>query len=188
MSEVANGGGASAATAARVRRQSLGYRLRQSWVWYLFVAPNVLTFIAFTLFSWIFLIFLSFQDWNLIGAREYAGLENYQRMLNDAVLRRAVVNTFYYVVLFVPPVSVVSLALAVLVNRRLRGMNALPCLLLPARGHLDRSHCSDLEIHSHAPERGHRQLLPRAGRLRPGGVVAERPHRHAGHHHDADLE
>ncbi|MHB0875510.1 MAG: carbohydrate ABC transporter permease [Anaerolineae bacterium] len=124
MNEVAGADRLVAATpVSAAKRRSLGYRLRQSWGWYLFVAPNVLTFLAFTLFSWVFLIFLSFQDWNLIGARQYAGLENYQRMAHDPVLHKAITNTFQYVLLFVAPVSAVSLALAVLVNRRLRGMN-----------------------------------------------------------------
>jgi multiple sugar transport system permease protein len=117
---------------AAARRQTLGYRLRRSWGWYLFIAPNALSFLAFTLFSWMFLIYLSFQNWNLVGAREYAGLGNYQRMIRDPVLRRAIVNTFQYVLLFVLPASAVSLGLAVLVNRRMPGMNVFrACYYLP---------------------------------------------------------
>jgi len=104
------------------RNRSFAYRFKKGWVWYLFIAPNVLTFFVFTLFSWIFLIFLSFQDWNLLGTREFVGLENYARMLNDRVLRKALVNTLQYAVMFVLPVSAVSLGLASLVNQRLRGM------------------------------------------------------------------
>lgn len=116
--------GSTASLPALARRpRTLRYRLRKGWAWYLFIAPNVLTFLVFTLFSWIFLIFLSFQDWNLVGGREFAGLDNYRRMMNDIVLRKAVVNTFQYVIMFVFPVSAVSLGLAVLVNQRLRGMN-----------------------------------------------------------------
>ncbi|MGQ9555661.1 MAG: carbohydrate ABC transporter permease [Anaerolineae bacterium] len=105
-----------------VRGRTLAYRLKKGWSWYLFIAPNVLTFLAFTLFSWGFLIYLSFQDWNLIGAREFAGLDNYNRMLHDNVLTKALVNTLQYTLMFVLPVSAVSLALANLVNQRLRGM------------------------------------------------------------------
>ncbi|NPV07879.1 MAG: sugar ABC transporter permease [Anaerolineae bacterium] len=107
---------------ARAEKSSLGARLRKAWPWYLFIAPNVLTFLAFTLFSWIFLIFLSFHNWNLLGAREYVGLENYSRMLNDRILHKALINTIQYAIMFVVPVSAVSLGLASLVNQRLRGM------------------------------------------------------------------
>jgi len=78
--------------------------------------------VCFTLFSWVFLIYLSFQDWNLLGARQFAGLENYQRMLNDQVLRKALLNTIQYAIMFVIPSAAVSLSLATLVNQKIRGM------------------------------------------------------------------
>lgn len=106
----------------RGRRNSLRERLRRGWRWYFFIAPNVLTFLAFTLFSWIFLIYLSFYDWNLLGAREFAGLSNYERMLNDQILRKAIVNTIQYAIMFVVPSASVSLGLATLVNQKIRGM------------------------------------------------------------------
>ncbi len=110
------------ATLVQPKKHSLRARLGKAWPWYLFIAPNVLTFLAFTLFSWIFLVYLSFQDWNLLGAREFAGLENYARMLDDRILKKALLNTAQYVVMFVVPALVVSLGLATLVNQRLRGM------------------------------------------------------------------
>jgi len=103
-------------------RRSLGYRLRKSASWYLFIAPNVLTFLVFTLFSWVFLIYLSLHDWNLLGAKQFVGVQNYTRMLSDKILAKALANTFAYILMFVVPVACVSLGLATLVNTRLRGM------------------------------------------------------------------
>ncbi len=103
-------------------RNTLGQRFRRGWHWYFFIAPNVLTFVGFTLFSWIFLIYLSFQDWNLLGARTFAGLGNYERMLNDQILRKALLNTLQYAIMFVIPSAAVSLSLASLVNQKMRGM------------------------------------------------------------------
>jgi len=113
---------ATGVRAVPTRERSLWERVRRGWKWYLFVAPNVLTFLAFTLLSWVFLVFLSFHDWNLLGTREYVGLENYQRMLGDPILHKALINTLVYAVMFVIPVSVISLGLASLVNQKLRGM------------------------------------------------------------------
>jgi|YNPNPStandDraft_1061719.scaffolds.fasta_scaffold55540_1 multiple sugar transport system permease protein len=106
----------------RARQVGLAQRLRKGWRWYLFIAPNVVTFLVFILFSWVFLIYLSFHDWNLMGAKEFVGLDNYVRLAQDKVLRKALVNTFQYVLMFVAPVSAVSLGLASLVNQRLRGI------------------------------------------------------------------
>ncbi|MGI6206794.1 MAG: carbohydrate ABC transporter permease [Anaerolineae bacterium] len=104
--------------AARVAR-----RIRKEAIWYAFVAPNIVTFLVFTLFSWGFLVYLSFHSWSLVGAREYAGIANYQQMLGDRILHRAITNTISYALMFVLPGAALSLGLAILVNQGLRGMH-----------------------------------------------------------------
>jgi ABC-type sugar transport system permease subunit len=93
--------------------------LRQQWTWYLFIAPNVLLFLVFTLFTWGFLLFLSLNSWNLIGARSFVGLENYSRALGDEVFWIALRNTAVYAIIVVIPLTSVALLLAVLVNQKL---------------------------------------------------------------------
>lgn len=113
--------GGPIAARAVVRRTALS-RLKKALPWYLFITPNVIAFLVFELFTWGFLIFLSFHDWNLLGVRTFNGLDNYNRMLSDRILARALVNTIQYTIMFVLPMAAASLALAVLVNQRLRGV------------------------------------------------------------------
>jgi ABC-type sugar transport system permease subunit len=101
------------------RRRSRASSFRQQWTWYLFIAPNVLLFLVFTLFTWGFLLFLSFNNWSLIGARSLIGLDNYARALGDEVFWIALRNTAVYAILVVLPVSALALLLAVLVNQRI---------------------------------------------------------------------
>jgi len=96
--------------------------LKEQGVWYLFIAPNVLGFLAFNLSCYIFVVYLSFMRWDLIGVRNFIGADNFIKLLNDPVLTRSFVNIVEYVLMFVVPTSAASLALAVLANRRIRGM------------------------------------------------------------------
>ena len=62
------------------------------------------------------------QDWNLIRDAEFIGIDNYRELWGDEDFRRALRNTLYYLVGYLPLVMAGGLGLAVLVNRRLRGV------------------------------------------------------------------
>jgi ABC-type sugar transport system permease subunit len=109
----------AATSSGTVQRRSRLASLRQQWTWYLFIAPNVLLFLVFTLFTWGFLLFLSLNSWNLIGARAFVGLDNYSRALGDEVFWIALRNTAVYAIIVVIPLTSVALLLAVLVNQKL---------------------------------------------------------------------
>jgi ABC-type sugar transport system permease subunit len=107
------------ASSGSVRARTRSATFRQQWTWYLFIAPNVLLFLVFTLFTWGFLLFLSLNNWSLIGARSFVGLDNYARVLADPIFWIALRNTGVYALLVVPAVTVLALLLAVLVNQRI---------------------------------------------------------------------
>jgi len=56
-------------------------------------------FLVFTLFIWGFLLFLSLNNWSLIGARSFIGLDNYSRVLGDEIFWIALRNTAVYALL-----------------------------------------------------------------------------------------
>jgi multiple sugar transport system permease protein len=105
----------------RVRRAG-GLR-RPELVWgYLFILPNVLGFLAFTLGPIVGSFGLMFTDWTVIRPPSFVGLDNFRRLVEDDVLWVALRNTLLYVVLYVPAVTVGAFFLAVLMDRRLRGI------------------------------------------------------------------
>ncbi len=96
---------------------------------YLLVLPTVVFVALFTAWPTVLSFYLSFfrQRLNIARFREptFVGLENYQTLLADAGFHRVLLNTFYYVVGTVPISIVLAFFLALLVNRRMRGVGFL---------------------------------------------------------------
>ncbi|MBW9095402.1 sugar ABC transporter permease [Microbacterium jejuense] len=63
----------------------------------------------------------SLHSWNLIGAMQWVGLDNYAHLLTDPATHQAFLHTVYYIVGYLPLVYVGGLALALALNTRLRG-------------------------------------------------------------------
>ncbi len=69
-------------------------------------------------------IYLSFTryDYDITQPPEWVGLENFKRLLTDEVFWQTLGNTLMYLVVVVPILVVLPLALAILVNQRIRGI------------------------------------------------------------------
>jgi multiple sugar transport system permease protein len=78
-------------------------------------------------------VVLSFTKWDLLTPPKWAGLINYVALFNDPKLSKALTNTFKFSLLYVPAVVVVSLLVAVLLNRKIRGITIFRTIyFLPA--------------------------------------------------------
>ncbi len=99
----------------------------------LFLSPNVLGFLTFTAFPVIASLALSFFDWDIIRwPPTFVGFDNYIRLLGwrmeaghwvprDPLFWKCAWNTFF--LMFAIPINMMgSLALAWVLNRRLRGL------------------------------------------------------------------
>ncbi|WP_266082287.1 carbohydrate ABC transporter permease [Haladaptatus caseinilyticus] len=93
----------------------------------LFSLPYLLVFSVFLLYPLLKGLYMSLHDWNAIypSQSEFVFLENYVRMINDPMFWNALWNTVYFVVLTVPPLVMLGLALALGVNRQLKGRRFL---------------------------------------------------------------
>ncbi len=88
----------------------------------LLLLPWLLSFLAFWLFPLIYSLVMGFTDYRLLGrGYSWVGLANYVALLHDADFLAAVKNTMIFVVGTVPVTTVVSLFMALLVNREFRG-------------------------------------------------------------------
>lgn len=94
---------------------------RRDFAAYLFLAPYLTIFTVFLLAPAVLGVAMSFTHWDIIGAPSWVGLANYRAIFADHLFRKSVLNTFYFVVLTVVPLVVLALALALLLNQRLRG-------------------------------------------------------------------
>lgn len=94
------------------------------WVAYLFLAPGLVFFCLF--FAWPALTAaqLAFFDYDVVTPPRFAGTDNFERLAASPEFWQAFANTVLFLVLFLPLVVVLPLLLAVLVNRRVRGIAA----------------------------------------------------------------
>ncbi|MFL6118254.1 carbohydrate ABC transporter permease [Actinophytocola sp.] len=85
-----------------------------------FVSPAVLIIIGLGIAPMLWSLVLSFQANDLVTPSRWVGLENYDALVQDPNFGRAVRNTLVYTVLFVPLSLVLGLALALVLNQRIR--------------------------------------------------------------------
>ncbi|KNH16412.1 ABC transporter permease [Arthrobacter sp. ZBG10] len=95
---------------------------RNTLIGWTFILPNFLGFLAFTLIPVIAAFALSFMEWTSFMAPRWVGLENFQRMLQSDTFWVALRNTVVYALGHVPLTMALALGLAMLLNRKLKGI------------------------------------------------------------------
>lgn len=88
---------------------------------YLFVVPYLIVFLLFRFGPSVVGFFISLTDWKILGNPNIVGLDNYQRLVTDPQFLTALVNTGYFMLLTVPPLVLLGLFLALLVDQQLHG-------------------------------------------------------------------
>lgn len=93
---------------------------------YLFASPWIIGFFLFTLYPMLSSLYYSFTNYNLSQAPEWIGLTNYKIIFrSDKLIPIAVHNTLYYAILSVPLNMILGILIALLMNRKIRGINLL---------------------------------------------------------------
>jgi multiple sugar transport system permease protein len=122
----------TATTARLPRRRGTGIRRGQAVSGWLFTAPVLIILGLFLLIPVLMALWVSVSDWSGRGSPlspnvHFIGAENYGQVLwagglSESDFGTALKNNFWYVILVVPIQTIVALALALAVNRRmLRG-------------------------------------------------------------------
>ena len=91
------------------------------WLWILLL-PTLFGLVFSAFGSLLATIALSFTHWNLLSAPTWAGLSNYAALFTDAKFLKSLANTAVFSVMYVPGVVIISLLVAVLLNRKIRGI------------------------------------------------------------------
>lgn len=86
---------------------------------FLFISPWIIGFLGFMVYPFYYLLRISFTSYSGFADPIWIGLDNYRRMLDDAVFWTSVQNTLYYLALAVPIGIVVAMALALCMNQEL---------------------------------------------------------------------
>jgi len=92
------------------------------WLWAL-LTPAYIGMIFGALGSVIATVLLSFAKWDLLTPPAWAGIVNYLNLFHDEKLLLSLTNTIKFTALYVPGVVIISLFVAVLMNRKIRGVS-----------------------------------------------------------------
>ncbi|HEY6406785.1 MAG TPA: sugar ABC transporter permease, partial [Ktedonobacteraceae bacterium] len=104
----------------RPRRRSSKAILRQVQA-FSFTVPALVLLAVFLLYPIGYVIYLSFQHWNLLGTPQFIGLQNYNTILfRDSDFLQSVGVTIFFVVLAVPAQVGLGLFLAVMLDSEFR--------------------------------------------------------------------
>ncbi len=110
---------------------------RESLWGYLLITPLMAGWIVFFLIGLFASLGISFTQWNLLTAPSWVALDNYARLLKDPLFFETLKNTLFLALLYVPLSTVVSLSLALALNREIqfrafyRTVYFLPVLTMP---------------------------------------------------------
>jgi multiple sugar transport system permease protein len=89
---------------------------------YLYLLPTIVGLVLFTAGAVVVSFVMSFSQWDIISPPLWVWADNYVQLWHSDLFWQVFWNTLYFVVLAVPFSVVFSLALALLVNTRLRGI------------------------------------------------------------------
>lgn len=106
----------------RIARSQRRQRRRRILIAYAFLAPSLIIFLIFRDIPALGSLLLGFFSWSFLNTPRFIGLANYAQLLHDAIFWRTFGNTIAYTVMTVPVDVIISLALALLLNRKLPGM------------------------------------------------------------------
>jgi multiple sugar transport system permease protein len=90
---------------------------------YVCILPWLIGFLCFVAGPMVAALVISFLDWSMLAPPEWAGLANYQRLLNDPLFYTVLYNTAYISFLSVPLQLIIALVIALGLNEKIRGVN-----------------------------------------------------------------
>lgn len=109
------------------------------WKWgYIMIFPTFIGLMILNIIPAIQTLVLSFEKAGAFGKSTWVGLDNYKKLFQDPAVIRAVFNTLGYTVISVPAIVILSLIVAVLLNKKIKGVSVyrtiyfLPMVAAPA--------------------------------------------------------
>lgn len=122
----ANRAGALLSRPAKRRPKGPYPSRRRAWAGRLFVAPNLAAVTVFMLFPLGFSLYMSFQHWDVFQPPKFVGLKNFEDLFTaDPLFLIAIRNTVVFTLGTVIPTVVISLAVAAVLNRKVKGISVV---------------------------------------------------------------
>jgi putative chitobiose transport system permease protein len=94
---------------------------------YLFLGPALALIAIFVVYPIGAVVFLSFTDYDIVRPPIFSGLANYAQLAGDPVFWKALTHSIVYL-LVTPTIIALSVVLAIVVNRKMRGIHIFRAL------------------------------------------------------------
>jgi ABC-type sugar transport system permease subunit len=105
----------------RIKLNSLIQQIAEVRISYLLLLPYIIYFLVFLAYPLLLAVYLTFHEWAIITPEKpYIGLQNYIKLLHDDVFWLSLKNVLIYLSINLPAQMILSLALALLVNQKIR--------------------------------------------------------------------
>jgi len=95
---------------------------RDAKVGVLFASPWIFGFLIFLAYPLISSLYYSFTSFSVLRPPVWIGTENYAELMKDEVFHKSLGNTFLFLVGSVPLTAIMAIALALLLNGKVRGL------------------------------------------------------------------
>ena len=89
---------------------------RSKWIGFLYLTPALLFVLAFTVYPFIQMIWVSFNNWSLITPPRYIGLDNFERAVGDDQFWISLGFTLKYTLIITPVLMIGGYLIALLVS------------------------------------------------------------------------
>jgi ABC-type sugar transport system permease subunit/ABC-type glycerol-3-phosphate transport system substrate-binding protein len=107
----------------RRHRKVRSYSARETGAALLFISPWVIGMVGLTAGPILFSIVLSFARYDVLSPARYVGFSNYSHLFHDDLFYKSLWNTVF-MMLRIPVGMALSLVIAMLLNRKIRGIGA----------------------------------------------------------------
>jgi putative chitobiose transport system permease protein len=94
---------------------------------YLFLAPALILLAIFVVYPIVSVVYYSFTDYDIVRPPVFVGLDNYRQLVGDPTFWKALGNSVVYLIA-TPTIIVLSIGLAIVVNRELKGIHLFRAL------------------------------------------------------------
>lgn len=99
---------------------ALNRQRRQALVGAAYIMPSFVLMLWFSIIPIFMALYYSFTKFNMAGAPEWIGLENYAKLFTNKALSDALMNTVRYVLMTVPLQTVIALLIAAFLAERMK--------------------------------------------------------------------
>ncbi|MFB4213506.1 carbohydrate ABC transporter permease [Shouchella sp. JSM 1781072] len=103
-----------------LKRTSIGAKREEKYFW-LFISPWILGFTVFIAGPMIASLYFSFTDYAIMGEASFVGFQNFMNLFSDPLFYRSLFVTTAYAALAVPFTIILAIALALLLNAKIKG-------------------------------------------------------------------